>query len=112
MLALLGDLLELWLPLGPGVLPRLCVAFCWWCLTLPALLALLALVSVLALLGVLAPLRPRDLLLGCLEGAVFVLVHLVDLELLGLMTKLGAVDGLVGTEELLGIADLVVFKEA
>lgn len=111
MLALLGDLLELWLPLGPGVLPRLCVPFCWWCLTPPALLALLALVSVLALLGVLAPLRPRELLLGCLEGAVFVLAHL-DLELLGLMTKLGAVDGLVGTEELLGIADLVVFKEA
>jgi hypothetical protein len=72
--------------------------------------ALLALVSVLTLLGVLALLRTWDLLLDRLE--VFVLVDLVDLELFGLMTKLGAVDGLRGTEEVLGIADLVVFREA
>lgn len=111
MLALLDDLLELLLSLLPGVLPRLFVPFRWWRLTLPALLALLALVSVLALLGVLVLLRTRGLLMGWLEGAVFVLSHLVDLELLGLITELGAVDCLVGTEELLGIADLVVFKE-
>lgn len=104
VLTLLGDLLEC-LPLLPGVLPRLCVPFRWWRLTLPALLVLLALVSVLALLGVLTLLRTLDLLLGWLEGAVFVLSHLVDLELLGLVTELGAVGGLVG------IADLVVFKE-
>lgn len=51
------------------------------------------------------------MLLGWLEGAAFVFAHLVDLELLGLVTELGAVDGLVDTEELLGIADLVVFKD-
>lgn len=112
VLALLGDLLELRLPLLSGVRPRLCVPLRWWCLTPLALLTLLALVSVLALLGVLALLWTLDLLLGCLEGAVFVLAPLVDLELLGLVTELGAVDGLVGTEELLGIADLVGFKEA
>lgn len=111
-LALLGDLLELRLPLLPGVLPRLCVPLRWWRRTPLALLTLLALVSVLALLGVLALLWTRDLLLGCLEGAVLVLAHLVDLELLGLVTELGAVGGLVGTEELLGTANLVVFKEA
>lgn len=108
MLALLGDLLELRLPLLPGVLPRLRVPFWRWRL---ASLALLALVSVLALLAVLALLRTRDLLLGWLEG-VLVLVDLVDLELLGLVTELGAVDGLVGTEEVLGIAVKVVFKES
>lgn len=115
MLALLGDLLELRLPLLPGVLPRLCVPLRWWHLTplaLLALLALLVLVSVLTLLGVLALLRTRDLLLGRLEGALFVLVDLVDLELLGLTTKLGDVAGLVGTKDLLGVADLVDFKEA
>lgn len=37
---------------------------------------------------------------------------MVDLELLGLMTDWGAVDCLVGAEELMGIADLVVFMEA
>lgn len=76
------------------------------------LLPLLVLVSVLALLGVLTLLRTWDLLRGWLEGAVFVLVDLVDLELLGLMTELGVVDGLGATEEVLGIADLVTFKEA
>lgn len=106
MLALLGDLLELWFPLLLGVLPRLCAPFRWWCLTPPALLALLALVSVLALLGVLTLLRTWDLPLGWLEGTGFVLAHLVDLELLGLTAGSGAIDGLVG------IADLVVFKDA
>lgn len=76
-----------------------------------ALLASLALVSVLTLLDVLALLRAWDLLLERLEGAVFVPVDLVDLELLGLMAELGDIDDL-GTEELLGIAGLVVFKEA
>lgn len=69
------------------------------------MLVLLALVSVLALLDALTLLRTLDRLLGWLEGAVFVLSHLVDLELLGLVTELGTVDGLVG------IVDLVVFKE-
>ena len=50
-----------------------------------------------------------DLLLGRVVGAVLVPVDLVDLELLGLMTKLG---DLGCTEELLGAAALVVFKEA
>lgn len=73
------------------------------------LLAFLALVSVLSRLGVLVLLWPWDLLLGRVEGAVLVPVDLVDLELLGLMTKLG---DLGCTEELLGAAALVVFKEA
>lgn len=98
-------------PLLPGVLPRLHVPFRRQHLTPLALLAVLALVAVLALLGVLALLCTPDLLLGWLEGAVFVLSHLVDLELLGLVTELGAIDGAVGTEELLGIADSVAFKE-
>ena len=73
------------------------------------LLAFLALVSVLSRLDVLVLLWPWDLLLGRVEGAVLVPVDLVDLELLGLMTKLG---DLGCTEELLGAAALVVFKEA
>lgn len=51
-------------------------------------------------------------MLGLPGGAVFVLVGLVDLELLGLTTVVGIVDGLVGLEGLLGVTDLVVFKEA
>lgn len=118
VLALLTDPRELWCRLLPGVRPRLCVPLCWWRFAALALLASLALVSVLpfvsvlTLLGVLALLRAWDLLLERLEGDVFVLVDLVDLELPGLMTELGAIDDLGGTEELLGIADLVVFKEA
>lgn len=73
------------------------------------LLAFLALVSVLSRLGVLGLLWPWDLLLGRVEGAVLVPVDLVDLGLLGLMTKLG---DLGCTKELLGAAALVVFKEA
>lgn len=92
VLVLLGDLTEC-LPLLPGVRPRLCVPFWRWRMTLPALLGLLALVSVLALLDV------RTLLPGCLAEPVFVLSHLVDLELQGLVT------------ELAGIADLAVFRE-
>lgn len=113
---MLADVLEWRPPLLPGVLPRLRVPLRWRRLTPLTLLAVLALVSVLALvavlalLGVLALLHTRDLLLGWLEGAVFVLSHLVDLELLGLVTELGAVDGMVGTEELLGTADSVAFK--
>lgn len=73
------------------------------------LLAFLALVSVLSRLGVLVLLWPWDLLLGRVEGAVLVPVDLVDLKLLGLVTKLG---DLGCAEELLGAAALVVFKEA
>lgn len=69
------------------------------------LLAFLGLVSVLSRLGVLVLLWPWDLLLGRVEGAVLVPVDLVDLELLGLMTKLGD----LGCTE--GAATLVVFKE-
>lgn len=69
------------------------------------LLAFLGLVSVLSRLGVLVLLWPWDLLLGRVEGAVLVPVDLVDLELLGLMTKLGD----FGCTE--GAATLVVFKE-
>lgn len=60
-------------------------------------------------LGVLVLLWPWDLLLGRVEGTVLVPVDLVDLELLGLMTKLGV---LGCTEELLGTTALVFFKEA
>lgn len=112
MLALLADLLELRLPLLPGVLPRPWVPLRPGRLTLLALLALLVLASVLALLGVRAVPWARDLLLGWLEGAAFVLAHLGDSDMLGLVTELGAVTGLVDTEGLLGMADLVVFKEA
>ena len=118
MLALLADRLELRLPFLPGVLPRLRVPRCWGHLTPLALLALLTLVSVLArvsvlaLLGVRAWLWTRDLWLGWLEGAVLVFAHLGDLELLGLVTEVGAVDSLVDAEGLLGTADLGVFKEA
>lgn len=106
----MADLLELRLPLLPGVLPRLRVPL-RRCLTPLASLTLLALVSVLALLGVCALLWTRDLPQDWLEGAAFVLAHLGDLELPGLVTELGALDGLVGTGELLGIVDLVLFKE-
>ena len=115
MLALLADCLELRLPFLPGVLPRLRVPRCWGHLTPLALLTLvsvLARVLVLALLGVRAWLWTRDLWLGWLEGAVLVFAHLGDLELLGLVTEVGAVDGLVDAEGLLGTADLGVFKEA
>lgn len=54
-------------------------------------------------------LRPWDLLLGRVEGAVLAPVALVDLELLGLISKLG---DLGCTEELLGTTALVIFKEA
>lgn len=63
-----------------------------------ALLVLLTLVSVLArvsarlLLGVGAWLWTRDLWLGWLEGLSWSSPHLGDLELLGLVTELGAVD--------------------
>lgn len=52
---------------------------------------------------------PWDLLLGRVEGAVFVLVDLVDLELVGLISNLG---DLGCPEELLGTAVLVVFRGA
>ena len=109
MLALLADCLELRLPFLPGVLPRLRVSRCWGHLTPLALLTLvsvLARVLVLALLGVRAWLWTRNLWLGWLEGAVLVFAHLGDLELLGLVTEVGAVDGLVDAEGLLGTADL------
>lgn len=109
VLVLLGDLLELWPRRGPGVLPRLRAPLCCCRRTL---LAVLALVSALALPDSLALLWGWDFLLGLPGGAVFVLVGLVDLELLGLTTVLGVVDGLVGLEGLLGVTDLVVFKEA
>lgn len=107
MLALLADRLELRLPFLPGVLPR-CGCPLGGVLTPLALLVLLTLVSVLArvsvlaLLGVRVWLWTRDLWLGWLEGAVLVFAHLGDLELLGLVTELGAVDCLVDAEGLLG----------
>lgn len=53
-------------------------------------------------------LRPWDLLLGRVEGTVLFPIGLVDLELLGLISKLGDFGC---TEELLGTAALVFFKE-